>query len=50
MLDVTWSEPFLCGWIQWGTYGSVGPLQTAEGGGIPGGHRGSRLEPRYRPY
>ncbi|KAH9564908.1 hypothetical protein CY35_04G049100 [Sphagnum magellanicum] len=34
----------------WGTYGSVGPLQTAEGGGIPGGHRGSRLEPRYRPY
>ncbi|CAM6046692.1 unnamed protein product [Sphagnum compactum] len=21
-----------------------------EGGGIPGGHRGSRLEPRYRPY
>jgi hypothetical protein len=34
----------------WGAYGGVGPLQTAEGGGIPGGHRSSRIEPRYRPY
>ncbi|BBN14650.1 RNA-binding protein Musashi [Marchantia polymorpha subsp. ruderalis] len=33
----------------WGAYGGVGPIPTGDSG-VPGGHRASRIEPRYRPY
>lgn len=33
----------------WGGYGGGGAMSSGEGG-LPGGHRGSRVEPRYRPY
>jgi len=34
----------------WGGYGPVGGLASGIDAGLPGGHRSSRIEPRYRPY